>query len=271
MKKNIVSKMVLIVTVSMLFSGFTGCAFMKQEKKKGTPRAAAARPEPVRRTPGTPGYPKPYIVNGKSYQPIPDAKGFKQKGIASWYGEEFHGKKTSSGEVFDMNKISAAHKTLPLGTYVRIINLENNKSVDAVINDRGPFVPGRIVDLSKAAAKKIEIFGPGTAPVRLIALGEAHRAKTEFGNIRTYKPVNFYNGNFTIQVGAFKNKENAHRLMMKLNEKYKNSHIMAYYSRSSGERFYRVLIGKSTSLQKAEIFKKLLLKKGFSKPFIVAE
>ncbi len=96
MKKIFMFKCVLIVAISVVCANFTSCAFLKKKKKKKYTKrpAAAARLEPVRRAPGSPGYPKPYVVNGKVYQPIPDAKGFKQKGIASWYGEEFHGRKT---------------------------------------------------------------------------------------------------------------------------------------------------------------------------------
>ena len=93
------------------------------------------------------GYPKPYKVFGKWYQPLPDSKGFRQRGIASWYGKDFHGKKTSNGETYDMYAMTAAHKTLPLGTYVRVHNLENNRTLEVRINDRGPFVRGRIIDL----------------------------------------------------------------------------------------------------------------------------
>lgn len=94
-------------------------------------------------------------------------KGRSQVGMASWYGEEFHGRPTSSGEIFDMYKLTAAHKELPLGTRVLVTNLKNRKRVVVKINDRGPFVPGRIIDLSYAAAKKIEMIGDGIVKVRV--------------------------------------------------------------------------------------------------------
>jgi rare lipoprotein A len=97
--------------------------------------------------------------------PIP--KGPKTEGIASWYGSEFYGRPTASGEIYRGNELTAAHKTLPLNTYVKVINLENGKSVIVRINDRGPFMKGRIIDLSYAAAKKIDMIEKGTAPVRL--------------------------------------------------------------------------------------------------------
>jgi rare lipoprotein A (peptidoglycan hydrolase) len=95
-----------------------------------------------------------------------DARGYEEEGLASWYGEEFHGRKTSSGEIYDMYAMTAAHKTLPLGTYVRVHNLTNDRTVDLLINDRGPFVKGRIIDLSYAAAKALDVVRPGTAPVQ---------------------------------------------------------------------------------------------------------
>ncbi len=99
--------------------------------------------------------------------PVPAQLGWTQQGIASWYGRPYHGRITSNGERYDMNKISAAHKRLPFDTWVRVKNLNNRKTVDVRINDRGPFVKGRIIDLSRAAAKKIEMIGPGTARVRI--------------------------------------------------------------------------------------------------------
>ena len=115
---------------------------------------------------------KPYVINGERYFPISDAQGFVQRGLASWYGKKFHGRPTASGEIFDMNRMSAAHKTLPLGTYVRTVNLKNNKQIVVKINDRGPFVKGRIIDLSYAAAKKIGLIGPGVARVKLTVMGK---------------------------------------------------------------------------------------------------
>lgn len=110
-----------------------------------------------------------YVVGKTTFDvltyPIP--KGPKMEGIASWYGPEFYGRRTASGEVYTGNDLTAAHNYLPLNTYVKVINLENGKSVMVRINDRGPFVKGRIIDLSYAAAKKIDMIEKGTAPVRL--------------------------------------------------------------------------------------------------------
>jgi rare lipoprotein A len=116
-----------------------------------------------------------YTVMGKTYFPIKEVKpGFCQNGVASWYGPGFHGRKTASTEVYDMHELTAAHNILPLNTLVKITNLENQKQVVVRINDRGPFVGDRIVDLSLAAAQEIGMVKNGTAPVRLAVLGPAN-------------------------------------------------------------------------------------------------
>ncbi len=118
------------------------------------------------------GNPESYVEGGRRYWIIPNPKGYVERGLASWYGPNFHGKRSSSGEPYDMYKMTAAHKTLPLPTYVRVTNLENNRSVVVKINDRGPFKDGRILDLSYVAAAKLGIVGNGTATVELHVLDE---------------------------------------------------------------------------------------------------
>ena len=113
----------------------------------------------------------PYTVLGRTYYPLQDARGYSEVGVASWYGDDFHGKKTASGDVYDMYAISAAHKTLPLGTVVRVTNLQNGSQVDLLINDRGPFVDGRIIDLSLGAARQLGSARAGVVKVRVTAIG----------------------------------------------------------------------------------------------------
>jgi rare lipoprotein A len=225
----------------------------------------AQRSAPTR--PKQPGAPKPYKVMGKWYQPLADSRGFQQQGLASWYGKKFHGRKTSNGERYDMYGVSAAHKTLPLDTWVRVHNLENGKSLDVRINDRGPFVRGRIIDLSYGAAKKIDIVGPGTAKVRIVALGKA--AKPEPDGRRIYRPVAYDRGNFTIQVGAFKDRYNAERFVRKLDATYVNAHMVAY--NEGGEPYYRVRVGKCSTLTQAAEYENYLVRNGFPDAFTVAE
>ena len=146
---------------------------------------------------------KPYIVNGKVYYPKKTVPiGWTQRGIASWYGPNFHGKYTSNGEIYNMYAYTAAHKTLPMNTIVKVTNLNNGKSVVVRINDRGPFVNRRIIDLSYAAGKKIGLDVTGTAPVELRVIG--------------FKGKNYVSG-YKIQVGAFINKKGA----LKVEKKYK--------------------------------------------------
>ncbi|MDZ7597942.1 MAG: septal ring lytic transglycosylase RlpA family protein [Desulfobacterales bacterium] len=142
-----------------------GCSAPLQTVPPGpaAPPAAKAPPPAVQ-------VPKPYQVYGTWYQPLTHARGFTENGRASWYGEKFHGRRTSNGEIYDMYALTAAHKTLPFDTYVKVRNLDNNRSIVVKINDRGPFVSGRIIDLSYTAAKEIGVVGPGTAPVEVVAL-----------------------------------------------------------------------------------------------------
>jgi rare lipoprotein A len=121
-----------------------------------------------------PNSPGAYCVKGKTYVPLKEvAKGFSQKGVASWYGPGFDGKKTSSGEVYDMYALTAAHTTLPLHTLVKVTNLNNQKDIVVRINDRGPFVGDRVIDLSLSAAHALGMVTPGTAPVRIAVLGSS--------------------------------------------------------------------------------------------------
>ena len=206
---------------------------------------------------------------GNWYQPLYDAKDFVQVGKASWYGKKFHGRKTANGEIYDMHAISAAHKTLPIGTYVSVYNLNNNKKIVVRINDRGPFVRGRIIDLSYAAAKKIGIVGPGTAKVKIVALGVAGESEPKTDKRRTYVPVNYYAGNFTFQVGAFCDRQNAERFREKLSQQYKNAHITTY---DDGDAiYYRVRLGECSNLEQAAEYEKYLNKNGFDDAFVVAE
>ena len=213
---------------------------------------------------------EPYSVDGVSYYPLPSGEGFVQEGIASWYGRKFHGRKTSSGEIYDMYDETAAHKTLPLGTWVRVENLSNQKEVLVRINDRGPFVKQRIIDLSYVAAKKIGLVGPGTGQVRLTALSK------KVGTVRAgavRKPLvearDFDRGKFTVQVGAFQERENAERLAARLSVIFGHVSITPHVPLNS-TTLYRVRVSLSESLTEAGRIVKELEYLGFSETFIVA-
>ena len=119
----------------------------------------------------------PYIVDGVRYVPMNESLGYSEKGIASWYGQDFHGKASANGECYNMYAFTAAHKSLPLPTVARVTNLENGKSVVVKVNDRGPFVRGRIIDLSYAAAQSLDMVRYGTAPVLVEAIGGPHHQR----------------------------------------------------------------------------------------------
>ena len=213
---------------------------------------------------------KPYVVNGVRYYPLPDSEGFSQSGRASWYGEKFHGRRTSSGEIFDMHRESAAHKTLPFDTYVKVLNLSNNKQIVVRINDRGPFMKGRIIDLSYAAAKKIGLVGPGVAHVKIVALGK------KVGELKTpggIKPVveirDLDRGVFTVQVGAFKDKINALGLAERLKVLFGHVEVTVYDDKERGT-LHRVRVSKSSTLTKAGEVEKRLKEMGFDEAFIVS-
>ncbi len=241
----------------LIIMGMQGCAVTTFENTVSTAKDART----------SPSYPKPYKVMGKWYQPLPNARNFRQRGLASWYGKKFHGRRTSNGERYNMYGISAAHKTLPMGTMVRVFNLKNNKEAMVRINDRGPFVRGRIIDLSYGAAKMLGVVGPGTTPVEIVAVGVAGDTKA---SVRPGpKPVDYYTGNFTFQVGAFIDLQNARRLVAYLDKTYQNAHITVFDNGT--ERFYRVRVGQCFSLEKAKAYEALLIQNGFPDVITVAE
>jgi rare lipoprotein A len=150
-----------------------------------------------------------------------------QTGIASWYGPGFHGLQTSSGTVYDQHELTAAHPSLPLGTRVRVTNLDTKKSVEVLVNDRGPFAKGRVIDLSFAAAREIGMIGPGTAPVRIEVV-----ARPANGASRV---------TYAVQVGAFSEEDKARALRAQLVSKYDDVYISRVQIRP--DRMYRVRVG----------------------------
>ena len=215
------------------------------------------------------GTQKPYKINGVRYTPIASSQGFVQKGLASWYGRKFHGRKTSNGETYSMYAMTAAHKTLPMNTWVSVHNLKNNRKIVVRINDRGPFVTGRIIDLSYTGATRIGILKAGTGNVRVTALGQATSFSKKTKKPIAFKPVDYWKGNFTVQIGAFQIKENAREYRNKLSKRYQNAHITAFTDTRG--TFYRVRIGVFTNLQDAIRYSEKLTTQGFGSAFAVAE
>ncbi|OLQ88544.1 hypothetical protein BIY21_16325 [Vibrio ponticus] len=170
-----------------------------------------------------------YTVRGKSYQVIKDPKGFKEKGQASWYGKKFHGHLTSNGEVYDMYSMSAAHKQLPLPSYVKVTNTDNGKSTIVRVNDRGPFHPGRIIDLSYAAATKLDVIKTGTANVEIeVITPEKPSAETKQQDLPK----------FQIQVASSQHKDRVETLAQTLGQKLSVASFV-----NSDNDIHRVILG----------------------------
>jgi rare lipoprotein A len=168
------------------------------------------------------GNPTQYSVLGKTYTVMARAKNFKQVGLASWYGKKFHGQRTSSGEKFDMYKLTAAHKNLPIPCYAKVTNQENGKSVIVKINDRGPFHSDRVMDVSWAAAAKLDMLGKGTSKVKIEVIRSAD-SNTAIASTTSSAPTTTVvttdeNKQFFVQVGAFSAEDNALSLQSKLSE-----------------------------------------------------
>ncbi len=212
---------------------------------------------------------KPYVVNGVRYYPLPDAYGFVEYGKASWYGKEFHGRPTSSGEIYNMYGKTAAHKLLPLDTVVKVTNLTNQKTLIVPVNDRGPFVKGRVIDLSYGAARDLDIIGPGVVDVKVEALArEVGNVKGRDGFTPLIEVQDFRRGEFTIQVGAFESQQNALKLAERLRENLDEVRVTVYED-ARGKTFHRVQVSKSETLDQAEAMEKKLEAMGFADAFKV--
>ena len=254
---------VLKVCAFILASAFLFCACAEhvpppQEK----PKPAAGMPRGQR----------PYQIYGVWYYPIPSALGYSEDGIASWYGDIFHGKPTSSGEVYNMYDMTAAHKILPLGTHVKVTNKNNGAMVILRVNDRGPFVSGRIIDLSYTAAQKLGMLQPGTIPVRVEAVQVAEQTQLKGKTVWKAEAVpNFQYGNFSIQIGAFQQAANALKMRLALRQSYEKVFIQPPTARDrENERYYRVQVGAYKALQEAQKEADRLKKNGYPGAFVVA-
>ncbi|MDH7511634.1 MAG: septal ring lytic transglycosylase RlpA family protein [Clostridiales bacterium] len=181
------------------------------------------------------------FISGCRVRPQYFPEGNVQTGEASWYGAEFHGRLTSSREIYDMNDLTAAHNTLPLGTYVIVTNLSNGRSVVVRINDRGPFVKGRVIDLSYAAARALDMIGPGTARVRIEVLPKASPPPSA--------------PKFFVQVGSFIVKENAEALRRELEKNMAGVYITRFTT--TQQVYYRVRIRAKTRESAQELAREL--------------
>ena len=203
------------------------------------------------------GNKNPYTVLGKTYYLIDDETNYKERGQASWYGRKFHGHKTSNGETYDMYGMTAAHKTLPIPSYVRVTNLNNHRSVIVRVNDRGPFHGGRIIDLSYAAAHRLGYANQGTAPVEVEIIVPGDQAPPP---LKPESKVASLGAGLYLQVGAFSSAASARGLQQQV---AKNVAAPVFISEFvAAQSLYRVRVGPLADMRELDTVRDRLRKKG---------
>ncbi len=242
----------------LTFLIFAGCSSVTVERDSAPDRPVdtSSVPDavPIAETRSKYGNPESYVVFGKRYYVMNDNRGFTQQGIASWYGKKFHGRRTSSGETYDMYAMTAAHKTIILPAYVEVTNLGNGKKVVVKVNDRGPFHENRIIDLSYSAATKLDVVAKGTALVKIRVVEPGYvpggRPAKRAAPVETLSPDGLA-GDFYIQVGAFSELDNAENLRRKLNS-IGDSLVKISQVVIDNRSLYRVRIGPLSDIKFAD-------------------
>ncbi len=233
----------------------------------------------------------PYTVYGTTYSPLADTSGYRERGIASWYGKKFHGKRTSSSEPYDMYAMTAAHKTLPLPSYARVRNLQNGRSVVVRVNDRGPFLHNRLIDLSYAAAARLGILGTGTGVVEVEAVSPEEPV-AQLAQVKTYplqviapamaaeelpaSPATAANPKLYLQVGAFTQWDNAVTLRDRLDREALRPISIQSSQAAKGNgpdamRVYRVRVGPLTNVEEGDRLTQRAAQLGVTDARIVVE
>jgi rare lipoprotein A len=231
-------------------------------------------PEPIVRT--LAGNRSPYTVLGKSYTVMATEEGYSERGVASWYGEKFHGHRTSNGEIFDMYSASAAHKSLPIPSFLQVTNLDNNRSIIVRVNDRGPFHGDRIVDLSYAAAMKLGYANRGTARVQLDAIMppassvETRAYPVSSTRISGGNSIAMATRQF-IQVGAFSNRDTALRLTDQLQEITSLPVFVQEVTNTSSQKLHRVRIGPIVDRNEIQNITERVVAANLGSPYTVTE
>ncbi len=216
---------------------------------------------------------KPYTVFGQRYVPMRSARGYRERGVASWYGRKFHGNPTAMGERYDMYTMTAAHKTLPLPTYARVTNLRNGRTVVVRVNDRGPFHRDRVIDLSYAAAHRLGIAQTGTGLVEVTAIDPSAPATvgapvaevthTDSGAGTQARTPQLY-----VQVGAFSERDNAERLLARLRMEQLGPVIIENGQRGQSP-VYRVRIGPLASVDEGDRLILAVRQHGIERPHLI--
>lgn len=271
---RLIERSYALIACLVAVSSLAGCGTAPQRKSDGPPSEyvnvatvpdAVPRVEPRSRY----GNPNSYVVFGKRYYVMNSSEGFIERGIASWYGKKFHGRRTSSGETYNMYAMTAAHKSLPLPTYAEVTNLENGRRVIVKVNDRGPFHENRIIDLSYAAATKLGITGRGTGLVEVRAINpRSYNRDTRPARyqVRTNEPIN----EFYIQIGAFSELMNAEGLRRRVSLDNDNL-VNISQAVIDGQMLYRVRIGPIDDVILSDSIVDQLLNMGISDHRIVVD
>jgi peptidoglycan lytic transglycosylase len=281
------SRRILACAPFILFLASCGGGEVRDSAPSGSvsipdlPGDAIPRPEARSRYGNGPNY----EVFGKPYTVMASASGYSERGVASWYGKKFHGRLTSNREPYDMYKMTAAHKTLPLPSYVRVRNLSNNKSIVVRVNDRGPFVDNRIIDLSYVAAIKLDMVGTGTGLVEVTAItfddppGDRPTKQTTTpkpapqpatDSERTSGPQPAIPGKIYVQVGAFGSRENAERQSTALSDAHFGN-VFIHEDTSVSPTLFRVRIGPIHDVIQYDVIVEELGIIGIGKPYLISE
>ena len=236
------------------------------------PALASAMPVVTNPAPIVPGTTRRYQVRGQWYQPMQDAAGYDEVGIASWYGDQFNGRPTATGEIFDMHGLSAAHKTLPLPGLVEVTNLSNSRTIVLRVNDRGPFVDDRIIDLSRGAAQALGLLSQGVGRVRVRYLGFAPRGGGTGVSARVQQVaaapqplVQAETGVFWVQAGAFSQRSAAERIADRLGERARVQQVDG----ASG-RLFRVVVGPWDNPNSAEEGRQAVIARGYPDALLIS-
>ncbi|MGE0030371.1 MAG: septal ring lytic transglycosylase RlpA family protein [Steroidobacteraceae bacterium] len=239
-------KRALAPAAILLLLAIAGCATTPRDTPRDEPRARN-------------GNPPFYEVNGRRYVVLESSAGYVEQGVASWYGPDFHGKRTATGETYDMQAMTGAHPTLPLPAWVRVTNLQNGRSVEVRLNDRGPFSKNRIIDLSRAAAERLDMIRTGTAMVEVRSLSSAGAAPAPPSADRFYA-----------QAGAFAEEDNARRLAARLRESGVAG-VSISEARVDGRRLFRVRAGPVASVAEFDLLIERLRAAGAESPRLVVD
>lgn len=252
------------------------CTSAPAPRRDGPPRDAVPRSLPPDAVPRVEpksryGNPPSYVVFGKRYNVMDSSHGHVERGIASWYGEKFHGRRTSSGEIYDMHLMTAAHKSLPLPSYVEVRNLENDRRVVVRVNDRGPFHDNRIIDLSYSAARKLDIVRVGTGLVEIRTVSPGDPRPPAVLSTPVLQAVAIQSApRLYLQAGAFWEQSNAQRLRTRL-ASLGGTVVQLHEAVVDGRRLFRVRLGPLADVTQADQLSAEIVAMGVELPQIVIE